>query len=213
MTTVFTTDNDRYYFNAVINDPLVVLKNVLRSDAEYEKSIAAEKSALNYLQQVVDCLEGNTYLLTISPSIDKRSLLRTKKGVLWKEKQLRSLKRSNFEVDIGVGTRIVSLVDLEEFKYDSSENLILNWMFSFVIVSKSDLTVLSEYVESWVEKDPKMLLPFNYSVIAQDLLKLRGTTILRYFPADNNRSEALVFVGNKENFNSDVIDRISAINI
>lgn len=205
--TISFLQHDYYYFNADINDPLVMLNIKLRL-GECRKSGIAEKSALKYVKEVVECFDGQAYLLTVSPEVGKSSLLRTKKGVLWKAKKLQSFKRLNFEIDVGVGTRIASLVDLKEFDYDISESLILNWMYSLIIITEYDLEFLSEYVKQWIEVKTNKILPFDYSIIAQDLLTLRTASILRYFPTDNNRNESLILVGNREHLNIDLVNSI-----
>ncbi|WP_394390909.1 hypothetical protein [Shewanella woodyi] len=90
------------------------------------------------------------------------------------------------------------MVKLEDFNYDSAEAIVLNWVFSFILLTKLDVEDLNGLVEGWVAKGGKSVLAFNYDAVAKDLLELSTTSVLRYFPADNGRDETLVVVGNRE---------------
>lgn len=194
------------YFGGDIAEPLIIRKKVLRSEFEYDADVFAEKTALKYIERISECFGGSSYLLTASQDIAQPSNVRTKKGVLWQERELRKLDSRDLELDVfGGKTRLVSLVDLNGFGYDASEAAVLNWMFSLVVLSTMDIDVLSGHIEGWLSKGDSGVLAFNYDAVAKSLISLDSTVILRYFPADNGRRETLVVVGNK-NFIEENID-------
>lgn len=193
-------EHDPFYFDANIVEPLALKKRELRSESEYEVDVNAEKTALNYIKRVSECFEGNIYLLVASQDVVRPNRVRTKKGVLWQEEELRKLDYRNGEFDVGDGnTRLVSLVNLDGFNYNDSETLVLSWLFSVIILTSTDIDTLNGYVAGWLSKKASnTVLAFNYEALAKDLLMLDTTVAMRYFPADNGRSEMLVAVGNRE---------------
>ena len=189
----------QFYFNADVVEPLVLYVRELRTEAEYDADVNPDKTALKYIKKVAECFDGNVYLLLASQDVVSPSKLRTKKWILWHEKEFGMLDSYTSEIDVGNGkTRLVSLVNLDGFSYDSSESIILNWIFGLVILTTLDISVLNEHIKGWVSKKDRSVLAFNYSAIAKDLSSLDKVAILRYFPADNGRNEMLVVVGNKD---------------
>jgi hypothetical protein len=191
--------DDHFYFGAIVAEPLVLRKKMLRSELKYDADVFAEKTALKYIERISESFDGSIYLLTASQDIAQPSKVRTKKGVLWQEKELRRLDSRNLELDVSDGkTRLVSLVNLNGFNYDASEVVVLNWIFSLVILSTMDIDALSSHVKGWLSKGDKGVLVYNYDAVAKDLISLDSTVALRYFPADNDRCEMLVVVGNRD---------------
>lgn len=204
--------DDHFYFDANVAEPLVLKKKELRSELEYDADIFAEKTALKYIERISECFSGTIYLLTASQDIVQPSKVRTKKGALWQEKELRKLDSRNWELEVLEGkTRLVSLVSLNGFNYDASEAVILNWVFSLIILSTMDIDILSGYIEGWLAKGDNGVLVYNYDAIAKDLISLDSTVVLRYFPADNGRCEMLVVVGNRDFIEENVEDCINLI--
>ena len=199
MSASLNTDDRPFFFDADISDSLLLEKIRLRSEQEYDGDIYAEKTALKYIERISKCFNGNIYLVTASQDVGPANKMRSKKGVLWNEKKLRSFESYSGEVDVGMGnTRLVSLVKLKDFNYDAAEAIVLNWVFSFILLTKLDVEDLNNLVEGWVAKGGNSVLAFNYDAVAKDLLALSTTSALRYFPADNGRDEILVVVGNRE---------------
>jgi len=200
MSASLNTDDKTFFFDADVSDPLLLEKIGLRSEQEYDGDVCAEKTALKYMERISKCFDGNVYLVTASQDVGPANKLRSKKGVLWNEKKLRSLESYGGEVEVEVGmgsTRLVSLVKLEGFNYDAAEAIVLNWVFSFILLTELGVEDLNSLVEGWVAKGGNSVLAFNYDAVAKDLLKLSTTSVLRYFPADNGRDETLVVVGNR----------------
>jgi len=204
--------DDHFYFDADVEVPSVLKKWVLRSELEYDADVFAEKTALKYIERVSENFDGNIYLLTASQDIAPSSKVRTKKGVLWQEKELRKLENRNWEISVTNGkTRLVSLVNLDEFNYDASEVVVLNWIYSLMILSTTDIDVLSGYIEGWLAKGDNGVLAYNYDAVAENLISLSSTVAMRYFPADNGRCEMLVVVGNKKFIEDNVESCINSI--
>lgn len=199
MSASLNTNEKSFYFYADVSDSLLLEKIELRSEEEYDKDICAEKTALKYIEKISKCFDGNVYLVTASQGVGPINKMRSKKGVLWTEKKLRNLENYSGEVEVGLGsTRLVSLVKLEDFNFDSAEVIVLSWVFSFILLTKLNVEIISGLVDSWVAKDHKSVLAFNYDAIAKDLSRLSTTSVLRYFPADNGRNETIVVAGNRE---------------
>ena len=203
---------DRFYFDANVTEPLVLKRRELRSELEYDLDIFPEKTAMEYLKQVSGCFGRSIYLITVSQDISPISKLRTKKGLLWKEKELRKLSNRKWEIGFPDGkSRLLSLINLDEFNYKTSESVVLNWIFSLILLSKTDMNTLSMHVEKWVAKDEHSVLSYDYTAVAKSLVSLRSTVVLRYFPADNGRHEALVVVGNKKFIDKNIGNCINSI--
>ena len=198
MSASLNADDKSFFFDADVSDLLLLEKIGLRSEQEYDGDVCAEKTALKYIQRISKCFDGNVYLVTASQDVGPANKMRSKKGVLWNEKKLRSLESYGREVEVGIGsTRLVSLVKLEDFNYDAAEAIVLNWVFSFILLTEIGVEDLNSLIEGWVAKGGNSVLAFNYDAVAKDLLKLSTTSVLRYFPADNGRDETLVVVGNR----------------
>jgi hypothetical protein len=198
MSVSLNADDRAFFFNADVSGSLLMEKIELRSEQEYDADISAENNALKYIEKISSCFDGNVFLVTASQDVGPTNKIRSKKGALWTEKKLRNLECYSGEVEVGMGsTRLVSLVKLEDFDYDSAEAIVLNWVFSFIILTKLDVEDLNGLVEGWVAKCGKSVLAFNYDAVAKDLLNLSTTSVLRYFPADNGRDETIVVVGNR----------------
>lgn len=199
MNVSLNTDDTSFFFDADVVESLLLEKIGLRSGQEYDGDICAEKTALKYIERISKCFDGNVYLVTASQDVGPTNKIRSKKGVLWNEKKLRNLEAYSSEVEVGMGsTRLVSLVKLESFNYDAAEAIVLNWVFSFILLTKLDVEDLNCLIEGWMAKGGKSVLAFNYDAVAKDLLELSTTSVLRYFPADNGRDETLVVVGNRK---------------
>ena len=135
MSTFLNRSERAFLFDAEVPDLLSLEKIGLRSEDEYDGEICPEKTALKYIESISKCFDGDTYLVTASHDVGPTKKLRSKKGVLWKEKQLRSLEIYNDEVEVENGiTRLVSLVKLRDFDYHESESIVLGWRFSFILI-------------------------------------------------------------------------------
>ena len=187
----------QYYFNAAIDGPLSFSLQILREESAYDADLAPETRALKYIENLAKRSAENVYLIFAENDMAPSSGLRMKKGALWGDCQLRELDNRSFEVLIYENyTRLVSIVDLKDFSYDSPSK-ILNWMSSLLLFSNLNLDEISLLVREWFSKDRKSVQPYNYDAIAKTLCNLSSTAVIRYFPADNGRPESLVAVGQK----------------
>lgn len=212
MITSIKSKDCRFYFDANLADPLALKIRELRSELEYDKDVFAGKTALKYIERISEGIDGNVYLLTVSQDISPSNKVRSKKGVLWQEKELRRLDNRSLEIGFSDGkSRLVSLVNLDGFNYDVSEALVLNWVFSLIILSTVSIDTLSKHIEGWLAKGDNSVLPYDYEVIAKDLASLDSTVVLRYFPADNGRPEMLVVVGDREFIEGNIEGPIDSI--
>lgn len=111
---------------------------------------------------------------------------------------------------------MASFINLDGFQYDTSHNVILNWLDSIIILSYLEFSELSKYVTNWIDKTDS-ILGFDYTAIADDLNLLKSSAVLRYLPCGDGYDEALAVVGNKDFLEENVnkflskIDNISII--
>lgn len=195
MKNIIISVDKSYYFNAVVDAPLSLKMKVLREESVYDADINTELTALKYIKKISECIKENIYLIVTGSDVAPPNRLRTKKGALWGENELRSLDHRNLEVIIdGSDTRLISIVDLKSFTY-SSPSKVLNWIDCMMVLSSLDLNSLAGMVGEWVSKNPKTILPYDHKSVSKDLCRLESTAILRYFPADNGKPESLVLVG------------------
>jgi len=187
----------QYYFNAVVQAPLLLKLQTLRDELAYNADSCPEITALKFIEKISKCFKGHIYLINIGSDIAPPSNLRAKKGALWGANELRKLDNRSFQILIdGNNTRLISLVDLKGFSYESPSK-VLNWMSSMLLLSTLDLDELASVASDWVSKEQESVLPYNYDAIVKTLQSLESTAVLRYFPADNGKPESLVAVGQK----------------
>ncbi len=198
----------QYYFNAIIDKPLSLELQTLREKSAYDADFSPESTAIKLIEKLSNQLEGNLYLIVVGNDIAPSNRLRSKKGALWGENELRKLDSRNFEVFVDDNnTRLVSLVDLSSFSYESPSK-VLNWLSSMLVLSNIDLDELTGLTDNWLSKDRKSVLPYNYDAIANTLYNQESTAVLRYFPADNGKPESLVAVGQKSFLEAGVVSCI-----
>lgn len=188
-----------FLFDVDLISPLLLMKKTLRSEQAYDEDTNAEQTALGYLKYIVECFAGSVFLIMVGQDVARSTNLRSKKGLLWKDKELRKLVVHDLEVEAGDGkTRLVSIINLDGFSYNHSPGFVLNWNRSFIVLTELDVGSLSGYIKGWVMKDQNTVFGLLYNNVAKDLVKLGTTAALRYFPADNGRSEAIAILGNEE---------------
>ena len=188
-----------FYFDADIVQPTVVLNKTLRTEPEYESDDNAEKTVLASVKKVFNGFNENAYLIIGSQDIAVHSKLRKKKNTMFNDKRFQQLDRRDIEVSIsGDKTRFVSVVDLKDCRYDEQVSFLLNWKYGFIMLTDLDIDVVVSLSESWLAAESNNILAFNYGVAATDLNEYEQSLILRYFPADNGKSESITVIG-KEN--------------
>jgi hypothetical protein len=187
-----------FLFDADISGSLILVKQNIRSEASYSSDFDQVKTALGYLKKIKGSFGGKIYLVITSQDVSLPSKLRSKKGVLWDSSELKELPSINFEVELkDKKTRLVSVVDLNDFNYEGSGSKVLTWRSGFILLTDLEIKDVSTYASNWIEKDTKAFLTFNCQAISFDLAKLNNSAILRYFPPDNGRHEMLALYGNE----------------
>lgn len=197
--------DESFLFNADIEPPLILRSQVLRTEAEYDEEKNPERTALQLLKRLIQCVGKRAYLVIASQGAEIPNRVRSYKGLLWNQEELRLLEHDRHEVEVRDGrTRLVAVVDLQNFSYASSDNFLLSWTNSFLFLSEKNLLEISEYAKKWIDYDQVSILPFNFRLMAKDLRDLDSSAILRYFPADNGHNEMIAIVGDGNFIESDI---------
>lgn len=182
-------------------DPLIVVKNTLRSKAEYDDDENPPLLVLRILRQIRDACPGHMYLALSEQSITAIRRLKTYKGLLWGNPVLRSLERREFEADAGKNlSRLGAVAMLDDFDFCEPESALFNWGTSCYILSSLPLEPMAEKVRQWLQINQKRMLGFDYSRIARDLPACDGTAVLRYFPVYNRHPESFALLSTRETF-------------
>ena len=169
-----------------------------RTENEYDRDEVPEIMAINLVQKFVDCTKTNAFLLLAS-DIDATSASRSKKGILWNHRELRQLPHLAFDCDCGnVQSRLVAIIDLSEFDYDSAYQAILNWGQALIVCCEDEIERVKEITENWVSTERNDVLAFDYNHVSQSLRQNAAMGVLRYLPPGNTRSEAIVLIANDD---------------
>lgn len=199
----------RFFFNGGLPQELSVKHILLRSEVEYDNDGSAELTALKALKHLIQDYSGNRYLLTVSSDTAPKSKLRSKKGILWGYKELQCLDHRQSEVSThNDNVRLYALVDLKDFDFNSSPVTILNWISSLIVLTPLDLDELQSKAERWIDSNEN-IIPYDFNVIAKDLLFMGTGMVIRYFPAENGRNEVFAFIGCKEEIKHFHIENIN----
>jgi len=134
----------RFLFNSDIVSPLILRSKVLRSEVEYDQDRNPERTALQVLKRFVQCVDKKIYLVAASQGAELPGKVRTYKGLLWNYEDLKLLEHNLQEVEVRDGrTRLVAVIDLRDFSYSNSENLLLSWTSTFLMISEKTLSDIS----------------------------------------------------------------------
>lgn len=186
-----------YLFDADLPEEISLSKITLRSEEEYDSDFNAHITALKSIQRINNCFKGNTFLLLVSRS-DIVNSIRSKKGILYNYKEYLKFKSNNFEFKNNNKSRLVSIVDLKNFDYSEPLPLMLNSIHSLFVFTELEMEFLEDRIQKWVSKDDKSSFLFDYNSIGKNL---DNAAVLRYFPADNGKSETIVVVGDSNYLN------------
>ena len=188
--------NRAFYFSGELASPVVAKLWQFRSETKYDRAECPEDGALDLIQQFVNCTNTRAYLLLAS-YIAANSAFRSKKGILWDYKELRQLRHLAFDCDCGNSkSRLVALVDLSEFGFDSSHRAILDWLNGMLVLCRNETECVREMVEGWISTDVHDVLAFDHDCVGKSLQQDPAIGVLRYFPSDNGRSEEVVVIAN-----------------
>ncbi|MFN7769236.1 MAG: hypothetical protein ACK5WR_16205 [Planctomycetaceae bacterium] len=186
-----------FYFCGKLEQPIVAKVWFIRSEQEYDAESQPEILAMSLIRRCAKCLGKPPFLVFFSDG-GRPSALRSKKGALCDNKELRQLPHIAFELACGHGeTKLGAIVDLSDFSFDSCASYLLNWGRSLILLSSDSLSDLKLVVEKWTSKDRADVLAFDYDAIASSIHKSTGLGLMRYLPPSNSRREAIVVVAEK----------------
>lgn len=200
-----------FYFDDLLTSGLNLEYRILRSELLYSSDESPEVAALDYLKSLSSVFDGFMYLVVASHTSEQQTLLRRKKGIFWNFKPLKKLNNITSEVFYESDkSRLVGIVDLSGFNYDSCEQALLNWTSSFIILSNKKIIDMTKYIDTFISEDQESFIPFNFKSIANAINKLGETSVVRYFPADNGRHEVLALAETKD-FDSNLLKNFNEI--
>jgi hypothetical protein len=185
-----------FLLNAELKPPLILLNKTLRSEAEYDNDLNAGRTALKFLHSFSKCFQGNIYVVISGQQIVKSNSFQARKGVLSPQSYLRKLELREIPAANEL-SRLGVVVSLAGFDYNKEDQMLLNFSYGMLILSKQGLDDISPVVKHWLANESNALLGFNYDAVINDLLKFNNTAVMRYFPADNGRCEMLIAIGNE----------------
>ncbi|KIM11453.1 MAG: hypothetical protein KU37_04345 [Sulfuricurvum sp. PC08-66] len=191
-----SSNNLMFYFTNDLPSEIGVFKIVLRTEEEYDNSLEPDKEVLSYIKQVSNYFSSNTFLL-IAGDYERINGIRTYKGLLYKYKEYKNFKVINYESKKNDLSRLVSLIDITNYDYKKPLPLMLSWIRSIVIFTTLDIETIQDKIKNWVSTIESSPMPFDFHVIGSALKDMESTAVLRYFVADNGRSESVVIIGNK----------------
>lgn len=185
-----------FYFSGKLCPPTVARMWHFRSENEYDAQERPENMAVTLIHKCLRCIGRDAFLLLAS-DIGPASASRTRKGVLWDYKKLRQLPQRAFEIKCKSGeTRLVALVDLAEFDFDSAHSALLNYGRSLIVFATHSLENLEELTKQWVSTDTKGVLAFDYEAVGESIQQNLIHGVLRYLPPSISRPETIVVVAN-----------------
>lgn len=183
-------------------DPLIIVENIMRSEAEYSSEENPHLFPLRILRRIRDACPFHLYLALSEGGISPVRKLKTYKGLLWGNEVLRAQDHREFEVAVAGKnlSRLGGVVSLDNFDFVVYENLLFHLVNSCIVLSSMAIDPMAEKVRQWLELDRKKLFGFDYARIAADLPACDSTSILRYFPADRGRPEFFALLSTKNTF-------------
>jgi hypothetical protein len=192
-----------FLLNAELRPPLILLNKTLRSEEEYDNDLNAGGAALKFIHTFSKCFLGNVYVAISGQQIVKSNSFQARKGVLPPQSCLRKLELREIPVT-NEFSRLGVVVSLAGFDYSKEDQMLLNFGYSMLILSRQSLDDIYPVVRHWLANESNSLLGFNYDAVVNDLLKFGDTAVMRYFPADNGRHEMLVVIGNEHFLNAEI---------
>lgn len=185
------------YFNSQLIEPLALAMQSLRNEAEYDLDTDSIHTALDFVARFLDAFGDNKYLLVAGADIASKTSYRTKRGVLYKQQELKRMKHEEFEVAAldSSKSRLGALVDLNAAQ--SRATCMLNSIYTLIVFSSLNFDKTLILVRPWLNTK-NSVLPFDFDQISSNLNVAETTAIIRYFPADNGSDEAIICIGNAQ---------------
>jgi hypothetical protein len=141
------------------------------------------------------CFQGSVYVVICGQQIVKPNSFQARKGVLPRESCLRTLDLRELPVT-NESLRPGVLVSLAGFDYNEENQMLLNFGYGILILSKQGIDYIYTIAKNWLA-NKSYGLGFNYHAVIDDLVKNHDTAVMRYFPADNGWNEMLAVIGNE----------------
>lgn len=206
MTKIFLQHHDQndyaVLFPIKIYDPLIILRQYLRTEILFNKDPTPEKNAFIAIKKFAKALDLSVYLVTAEPFSALPTRTRTWKGLFWYAPKIRPLKTAEYEISTENGyTRLIALADLRQDIINLDErtaNQILYDPTSTLLLTKLSPESISRFLPNWVLKQEDAKHPIYYPALAKDLIYLHSVAALRYFPADRGCPEIITILGHKD---------------
>ena len=188
-------DRSLFFFGEELFAPLKGILIEGRNEADYYKNQGASL-AMEALYAGLAASKAKAFLITVEPAPSFYRKLKSKKGLLWSRPSLSSLPYETYEIMIGNAgmSSLAAWVDLNDFEFRSDSDLILNWCYSFIVITREDDIDWKSKIPNWIGKNSESSDDFDFTLIFRDLVSLKRTGILRYFPPDNGRNEMISFL-------------------
>jgi hypothetical protein len=216
MNIIYPTEYNRsrhaFLFNGELKRPLVLIKKDIRSEKEYDSDSAAKNTALGTVRTLVMGFNGNVYSVVSRPQPVKADSFLARKSILPQDSGLRNLDQRKIEARLNSGLlRIASVFSLSAFDWGTKDSFVLGHYSNLFVLSRKDIDSISPLVKNWLATESDSSFAFNCDAIVRDLMTCDDTALMRYFPADNGRSEMIVVVGNETFVASHIQQRLTLI--
>jgi hypothetical protein len=186
-----------HFFSGPLNTPVVARVWYFRSERDYDAVEQAEIVAARMVRQFAECA-GTFCFLLIASDAATPSILRSTKSAVWEYRCLRKLRHLNSETQcIDGSTRLVTLIDLSRFAFDTDYSALLNWGGSVIVLCNDSIESLLVTVGPWIQCDPNSTVAFDFDAVATSIQMNPMLGLLRYFPPDRSRREAIVVVAHE----------------
>ena len=200
------------FIGPAVARPLLLLTKSIRSEEAYDEDPDAYIRGVELIRRATDCVAGRPYVFVTSARPGLRSRVRSKKGLLWDHRDMKSLEALHGELEWDNNyTSLTSLVSLEGYEFTDSKTFITNWTRSVLLVSDLSIVQLFPITQRWVREKVQGTVALDFNQMFADLEHYPGTVALRYFVADNGGDESFAIVGHEEILDASTIDCLNRL--
>ncbi|OAV49912.1 hypothetical protein A6U98_14810 [Rhizobium sp. WYCCWR10014] len=193
----YSSDQHAFMFAPTLRSPVVLLCESYRSEMEYDSDPQAETTALTAISQAAKSLSGNVFAVMAEANIAPISKLRSYRGCLFSS-PLKSIDHCDLEVSNGKGySRLGAVISLDDARPDSDPVKILHFRTSIFLITPLDIEGVCRLAEAWMSGNDQGVLSLNLYAIAAHIAGNPDSMILRYFFADNGKSERVALIANE----------------
>ncbi|BCG82307.1 hypothetical protein [Mesorhizobium sp. 113-3-3] len=166
----------------------------LRSERQFDADPFPNHKAFNILKYVHRQIGGHFYLIVCGNDLSPRSQFRSKKGIKL-SKGIKNSPHIDFEredksIEI---TRLCSIFLIDDLQYDDNDDALTNFVSSCIVFFDGDIESLHESVKEWPSIDESVWY-IDYSEVAKAVSLDKRILVLRYFHADNRRTEKILAI-------------------